>query len=402
MKKSFTILQSTLLFTFILLAPHISKSQNWVVGTPVNMVLTSNLFHSNYCYPTADQHFTVSGSTVTGVNYYLYINSAPLDSVYIFPGNDTLATGDSILIPTGANYYALYFFNTGGLLDISIKAVGIPTIIGEAHPCQPNFNWASNLMICDEGLTPSIEDSCYVAAGSNLSVEIFGTNTDCFESCTGIADASVSGGSFPYSYLWSNGDTTTAVTDLCIGVYAVTVTDANGTTVTDSVTITSPPQIVVDTFITDASCITCADGSITIVVTGGVPPYEIGWNNNDSTATIDSLLPGEYLYMVTDSNGCIVKSPLIVGVASGIKNIGMKELINIYPNPVADELFISINQNQTGLIEITDLLGRRISASTNFNYYSENKIDVSQLTSGFYFISLKFNDGSFAVKQFVK
>ncbi len=75
----------------IALFPLVSQSQNWTVGTPVNMVLNSNLFHSSGCFPTADQHFTVNGSTVSGVNYYLYVNSAPLDSVYIFPGMDTLA-----------------------------------------------------------------------------------------------------------------------------------------------------------------------------------------------------------------------------------------------------------------------------------------------------------------------
>ncbi len=366
------------------------------------MVLTSNMFHSNYCFPTADQHFIISGSTVSGVDYYLYVNSAPFDSVYIFPGNDTLATGDSMLIPSGSNYYALYFFNTGGLLDMSIKAVGVPTTIGQPHPCQPNSLWITDGMLFDEELTPVINNNCIVEAGFSLTVDIFGTNSDCFETCSGIADASVSGGTFPYSFLWSNGDTTTATTDLCVGVYAVTITDANGTTVTDSVTISSPPQIVVDTFITDASCITCADGSITIVVSGGVPPYEINWNNNDSTATTSNLLPGEYLYMVTDSNGCIVKSPLTVGVASGIKNTETNEAIKIYPNPVADELVISSHQNQSGLIEITDVLGRIISTSITFNNKYEMKIKVSKIPAGVYIISVQLSDGSFIMKQFVK
>ncbi len=402
MKTSITFLKSIVLFTIILFVPNISKSQNWTVGTPVNMVVNTNLFHSNYCYPTADQHFLINGSTISGVNYYLYVNSAPLDSVYLMPGNDTLTTGDSILIPGGGNLYSLYFFLGGGLLDMSIKAVGIPTTVGQVHPCQPNNLWMSDLMICDEGLSPVINNNCMVEAGTSLLVNIFGTNSPCFSPCAGIADASVSGGIFPYSFLWSNGETTTAITDLCTGIYAVTVTDAASNTATDSVTITSPTAISIDDSVTNASCSTCTDGSISVTVIGGVPPYSITWSSGSTTNSTINQEPGEYIITITDSNGCVFVDTLLIGFGSGSENIKFNESIKIFPNPSADELFISTNQNLLGIIEIKDLLGKIISTSNNFNNDAEIKMDVRELNSGVYFISFQLSDGSFVIKQFVK
>ncbi len=53
------------------------------------------------------------------------------------------------------------------------------------------------------------------------------TNTTCIASI-GAIDITVSGGTEPYTYLWSNGATTEDLTDLAAGDYTVTVTDANG------------------------------------------------------------------------------------------------------------------------------------------------------------------------------
>ena len=64
------------------------------------------------------------------------------------------------------------------------------------------------------------------------------TNIACNGTCDGSAVATVSGGVGPYSYLWSNGDSSSTATNLCTGSYTVNVEDANGCTGTSSVTIT--------------------------------------------------------------------------------------------------------------------------------------------------------------------
>lgn len=407
MKTSITFLKSIVLFSIVFFAPNISKSQNWTVGSPVNMVVNTNLFHSNYCYPTADQHFLIDGSTISGISYYLYVNSAPLDSVYLMPGNDTLTTGDSILIPGGGNLYSLYFFLGGGLLDMSIKAVGVPTTIGQSHPCQPSNLWMSNLMICDEGLTPVINNNCVVEAGTSLIANIFGTNSPCFSPCGGIADASVTGGTFPYSYLWSNGETTTAVSGLCSGIYAVTVTDASSNTATDSVTITSPTAISIDDSVTNASCSTCTDGSISVTVNGGVPPFTIAWSSGSTTNSTINQEPGEYIINVTDSNGCLFVDTLIIGFNESINSVNQNFNLKIYPNPSSDQISINSEKLSIHSIKISNVVGQIIynESGAKLSSYNEQKnksISLTSFNSGIYFIAVQFSDGSFVVKQFVK
>ncbi len=135
---------------------------------------------------------------------------------------------------------------------------------------------------------------------AQLNVTLQSTNPLCGGFSTGSITATATGGPAPYSYLWSNGMTTNPINFLPIGTYSVTVTAANGVTGTKSVTLTSPPPIVVDIVVT-----TCAvPGSMTANVSGGVPPYMYMWGNGGSTPTINNLAPGEYCITVMDANNC--------------------------------------------------------------------------------------------------
>ncbi len=135
------------------------------------------------------------------------------------------------------------------------------------------------------------------------------TNVDCFDAATGIATATASGGTGPYSYSWNslpaqNSDT---ASDLPAGTYTVTVTDNNGCTTMDDVTITQPATAVsVTTSKVDVSCFGGADGSATAVASGGTSPYIYTWSTipeqNDADAT--GLIAGTYTVTVTESFGC--------------------------------------------------------------------------------------------------
>jgi hypothetical protein len=76
-----------------------------------------------------------------------------------------------------------------------------------------------------------------------LYLQIIGQPVTCHGTNTGACDAEVSGGRPPYTYLWNNGATTGDLTDLFAGVYSVTVTDANNSTASGSVTVTEPQQL---------------------------------------------------------------------------------------------------------------------------------------------------------------
>lgn len=115
----------------------------------------------------------------------------------------------------------------------------------------------------------------------------------------GVINLSVSGGEAPYSYLWSNGDTTPDIIDVA-GNYSVTITDSKGKTLVHSAIIASDTVVATATVVNE----TTDNGSITLFVSGGQAPYAYIWSNGATTKDISSLASGSYSVIITDSNGC--------------------------------------------------------------------------------------------------
>ena len=139
------------------------------------------------------------------------------------------------------------------------------------------------------------------------------TNADCNGAATGAINISVSGGTPPYSYLWSNGDVTQDLTDLEAGDYIGVITDANGCTiVSPPVTVGEPTAIAVTAAeVTDVDCNGASTGSIDITVDGGTPPYTYAWSNGATTEDLTDVPAGDYFGVITDANGCIFTSPIL-------------------------------------------------------------------------------------------
>jgi gliding motility-associated-like protein len=137
-------------------------------------------------------------------------------------------------------------------------------------------------------------------------------NNLCFGDSKGSIQINVTGGTGPYTYAWTGtgGFTSTNkdLTGLISGSYQVVVTDALLCTSTLSVTITQPTEIVVNPTLTMVSCPDGKDGSISMTVAGGVPPYVYAWvgPNGFRSATRDltGLSAGTYELLITDGIGC--------------------------------------------------------------------------------------------------
>ena len=129
--------------------------------------------------------------------------------------------------------------------------------------------------------------------------------------CNGLGNGSITvaptGGVAPYTYLWSNSDTTNAISNLAPGNYSVVITDDNGCTVTENVVIAEPLTfIIASTSYTDVTTYGGSDGSASVVVSGGTAPYSYLWSNNATTDTASNLVAGTYTVTVIDANGCTV------------------------------------------------------------------------------------------------
>jgi|GEM_PF-830147 len=131
------------------------------------------------------------------------------------------------------------------------------------------------------------------------------TNVLCHGQSTGSATAAISGGFPPYTYDWSNGQSSAEITDLAAGPYYVTVTDNNGSTAIAGVVITQPPLLEFEPpMIEDVSCNNEGNGWILADVTGGVSPYSYVWSNGETGPYVIDLVAGNYTVTVTDDNNC--------------------------------------------------------------------------------------------------
>ena len=145
-------------------------------------------------------------------------------------------------------------------------------------------------------------------------VSITNTNVSCGGGNNGSATITgLSGGTSPYTYLWSNGSTAAVSTSnptgsvLSAGTYSVTVTDNHGCTATGSITITQSPSFLGITVAstTNISCFGSTASATTNIATGGTLPYTYSWSaGGQSNLTATGLVAGTYTITVRDNGGC--------------------------------------------------------------------------------------------------
>ena len=146
------------------------------------------------------------------------------------------------------------------------------------------------------------------------------TDATCNGEDDGTATISVTGGITPYTYEWSDGQTTATAAGLAAGTYNVIVIDALDNAITEVFTITEPDLLVVTTTENTTVYLGYAPESCTVIgvtsIGGGTAPYSFDWSSGETTETLE-VCPEEtttFTITVTDANGCTVSSEIIVEV----------------------------------------------------------------------------------------
>jgi len=139
-----------------------------------------------------------------------------------------------------------------------------------------------------------------------LSASLSSTDPTCFGQNNGSINLTVTGGTPPYSYNWSNGLNSEDLNNLNAGTYSVTVTDATNATTTASATLTQPSLLQINVTTTNAVQPN-GNGTINIQASGGTPPYTFSINGTTSSGTTE-VSADCYTARVTDNLGCIAES----------------------------------------------------------------------------------------------
>ncbi|MCE7996954.1 MAG: hypothetical protein HEP71_33640, partial [Roseivirga sp.] len=146
-----------------------------------------------------------------------------------------------------------------------------------------------------------------------LGLTISVTHVSCFSGTDGTLTANATGGSAPYTYLWSTGGTEITESGLGQGNYSVTVTDSEGASLTEFAAVFQPPALVSDITIDNPITVNRQfEGQITATASGGTPGYAYLWSNGSIDATQMRLPAGTYTVSITDANNCTSVSSILL------------------------------------------------------------------------------------------
>lgn len=155
--------------------------------------------------------------------------------------------------------------------------------------------------------------SATITQPSALTASIAGTNVGCASSANGAANLTVSGGTTPYSYLWSSGATTEDLSGIAAGTYTVSVTDAHACTTTASVTITASTNFTASIVGSDVSCNGGHNGAADLTVANGGAIVTYLWSNLGVTQDLNNLYAGTYTVTATSVlTGCTATASVTI------------------------------------------------------------------------------------------
>ena len=299
-----------------------------IVITEPALLTVSMTYTDVSCYGGGDGTATATPSGGTTPYNYVW-NNGQTDStaVGLFPGLQAVNVFD-LNGCIGANNVTI---GEPGALTVAAAATDATcnggsdgtvslTISGGTVPYE--YAWSNgdstmNISGVSAGTyTVSVTDSCGSLVTSSASVAepaapslvVATVDVNCNAGNDGSVDLTVSGGTSPYAYLWSNAATTEDITGLVAGTYSVAITDACGLTLADTSAITEPAQLTTSITGNNTTCYALGDGSATVTAAGGTTPYNYQWSNSQTSSIAIGLFPGNYSVNVNDDNGCLASA----------------------------------------------------------------------------------------------
>jgi len=225
-------------------------------------------------------------------------------TVNVVPTDETCANSNGQLVITGGGGTGAYTYsiNNGATYSATSTYTGLSAglynvFIHDANNCQASTSSSiSNL-------------------ASPIVIGAAVTDVTCNAACNGQLQVTVSGGTGTITYSIGTPQAASLITNICAGNYTLTVTDQNGCSDSQPVTVTEPAPLAAIVTPTALTCFNNNTGQISFNASGGTAPYTYSTDNGVSFSnqtTVQFLNAGTYNTVVKDANGCLLNTSVIV------------------------------------------------------------------------------------------
>ena len=419
--------------SFMAYNPTTAGNSAMTVSVPADQVVGNDA--QTWVQETTTNTFSYADSVLTGLggvgyntgdglllNRYYVNGAASINQVRIRISDNAAAVGNTIyavLMDTSGTVVsqsANYVITAGDLetwvtfnLQTSVNVSDVDVLVGLAQTAnavtgyfpiayqdesltRPNAYFTSDLTGANLGavngfrlmIEAVVGPACAVTASS------VNTNANCFGDASGSIAITATGGIAPYTYIWSDGQTTATATGLVAAAYDVTVTDANGCSIVSGGAIGQPLAITLTaTSVSDTS--SAGIGTASVTAGGGTAPYTYAWSDGQTTDIATSLMMGTYTVTVTDVNGCTETETVTVDDFDFVSTTRIDYITNlsIYPNPTSNNAVIDLelSQNADVAVSIYTVTGVLVQDFGKENTSKATHIvDVTAYPAGMYLV----------------
>lgn len=395
------------------------SQNNVIVRQPPELVYSIDKVIPSGCLqkPDGEIQTSVAGGVAPYKYYWSASNQNTGDVNQLIPGaytmtavdaNNCKITTESILVSSGNIVYPIVFQKVKDNKCPSEES-GQITAKSLQSKLPLDFNWSNGtqrLVYFDSDTLKNLSGGIYsvtitdsdgcISVSPSLSINSipgFTYSADIVKNlCNTDSSATITlqtgGASLPHKVEWQNGSLGFKLSQVKNGSYIASVTDALGCNfILPAITVGSISDIILN-IVSFPATIGNKDGSLQILPSGGQGNYSIEWSKPSLNGfKIDGLGGGDYQCTVTDELGCQVKAIARVDEISNTNNDVEIEIL--HPNPTSHFLFLTHKAFVPEEIVVFNLEGKVFKMPITQQSAEIYSIDVSTLSSGMYFLSLK-------------
>jgi len=252
---------------------------------------------------------------------------------------------------------------------------------------------------CIENICFTIEDGCppnFVTVVNINDVSISGLTDG------GINQVLVNG-TPPYNFAWNTGETTEDINGIGVGIYTVTITDADGCTEIAEYEVSPEtcPDLITGVDITEISTVGGNNGSIDLTTNAGAQPLTYQWSNGSATQDLIGLDADRYFITVTDAAGCVTQAFYDLDEPVGIDNIDALTDVLLLPNPAkySAQLSLTFDRNVDVQVSLMNVIGQVLDQRLQENISTTQfTFNTEKFAEGIYFIRIQA-DGQQVTKR---